>query len=169
MEKKALLPALFVEAASIANEHAYSLRDQMRCHRKFLINNNLKSIPRAEYLDVIDTIEQLTGKVLLHLAIEKLSEDLQQKWLKTHKSLPNTIARTAATTLLSRTKTHWVDGPLGNQGAAEASNFRHVIKLSDKGTINRLRGMEPQTILKETNNAIQADKRILEENLPIEV
>ena len=29
--------------------------------------------------------------------------------------------------------------------------------------------MEPQTILKETNNAIQADKGILEEHLPIVV
>ena len=79
MRKKALLPALFVEAASNTNEHAYSLRDQLRRDREFLINNDLKAIPRAVYLDVIDPIEQLTGKVLLHPAIEKLSKDLQQK------------------------------------------------------------------------------------------
>ena len=99
MRKKALLPPLFVGAASNANEHIYSLRDQPRSHRKLLINNNLKSILRAVYLDVINSIEQLTVKVLLNPAIEKLSEVLQQKWLKTHQFLTNTIATTAATTL----------------------------------------------------------------------
>ncbi len=169
MEKKALLPVLFVEAASNANEHAYSLRNQLRRHREFVINNDLKSIPRAVYLDVIDSIEQLTGKVLLHPKIEKLSEDLQQKWLKTHQSLTNTIATNAATTLQSRAKTQQLNGPPGNKDAAASSDFRLVIKLSDKGIIIRLRGIKPQTILKETNNAIQADKEILEEHLPIVV
>ncbi len=106
MRKKKPLPALFVEVASNANEHAYSLRDQLRRHRKFLINNDLKSIPRAVYLDAIDSIEQLTGKVLLHPAIEKLSEDLQQKWLKTHQFLTNTIATNKAMTTQSRAKAH---------------------------------------------------------------
>ena len=76
MGKKAQLPALFVEAASNANEHAYTLGDQLRRHREFLINNDLKSIPRAIYLDVIDLIEQLAGKVLAHPSLEKLSENL---------------------------------------------------------------------------------------------
>ncbi len=169
MEKKALLPALFVGAASNANEHEYSLRDQLRHHREFLINNNLKSIPRTVYLNVIDSIEHLTGKVLIHPAIEKLSKDLQQKWLKTHQSLTNTIATTTATTLQSRAKTYQLNSPPGNEGAAAASDFRLVIKLSDKGIITWLRGIEPQTILKETNKAIQADKEILEEHLPIVV
>ena len=84
MGKKAPLPALFVEAASNANEHAYSLRDQLRRHREFLTNNDLKSIPRAVYLDVIDSIEQLTGKVLLQPMIEKLSEDLRSKHINPH-------------------------------------------------------------------------------------
>ena len=44
-----------------------------------------------------------------------------------------------------------------------------MIKLSDKRILTRLRGMEPQTILKETNNAFQTDERILEEHLPIVV
>ncbi len=106
MVKKAQLPALFVEAASNANEYASSLRDQLRRHRKFLINNDLKSIPKAVYLDVIDSIEQLTGKVLLHPAIEKLREYLKQKWLETHQSLISTIDITAATTSLSRVQIH---------------------------------------------------------------
>ena len=110
---------------------------------------------------------------LLHPAIEKLSEDLQQKWLETHQSLTNTIATTAATTAAatsqSRAKAQQLDGPPGNESAAAASDFRLVIRLSDKSIITRLRGMEPQTILKETNNAIQADKGILEEHLPIVV
>ncbi len=169
MGKQAPLTALFVEAASNSNKHAYPPRDQLKRHRKFLINNDLKSIPRAVYLDVIDSIEQLTGKVLVHPAIEKLSEDLQQKWLKTHQFLTNTIATTAATTSQSRAKAHQLDSPPGNEDAAAASDFRLVIKLSDKGIITRLRGMEPQMILKETNNAIQADKGILEEHLPIVV
>ena len=167
--KKALLPVLFVEAASNANEDAYSLRDQLRRHRKFLINNDLKLIPRTVYQDVIDSIEQLTGKVLLHPSIEKLSEDLQQKWLKLHQSLNNPIATTAVTTSQSSAKVHQLDGPPGNKDVAAASYFRLVIKLSDKGIIIRLRGMELQTILKETNNAIQADKGILEEHLQIVV
>ncbi len=152
--KKALLPVLFVEAASNANEDAYSLGDQLRRHRKFLINNDLKLISRAVYQDVIDSIEQVTGKVLLHPSIEKLSEDLQQKWLKPHQSLNNTIATTGVTTSQSYAKAHQLDGPSGNKDAAAASYFRLVIKLSDKGIIIRLGGMELQMILKETNNAI---------------
>ena len=35
MGEKAPLPALFEEAASNANEHAYTLRDQLRRHREF--------------------------------------------------------------------------------------------------------------------------------------
>ncbi len=163
------MPALFVETAFNANEHAYSLRDQLRRQRIFLLNNDLKSTSRAVYLDVIDSIKQLTGKILPHPAIEKLSEDLQQKWLKTHQSFINTIATIEATTLHLHAKAHQLDGLLGNNGAAAASEFRLVIKLSDKGIITRLRGIEPQTILKETNNAIQADKGILEEHLPIVV
>ncbi len=169
MGKKAPLPALFVEAASNANEHTYSLRDQLRHHCEFLINNNLKSIPRVVYLDVIDSMKQLTRKVLLHPAIEKLSEDLQQKWFETYQSLTNTIATTEAMTSQSFAKAYQLDGPPGNKGAAAASDFRLVIKFSDKGIITQLKGMEPQTILKETNNAIQVDKRILEEHLAIVV
>ena len=115
MEKKALLPALFVEAASNANEHTYFLRDQLRRKRQFLINNNLKSIPRAVNLDVIDLIKQLKRKVLLHPAIEKLSEYLQQKWLKIYQSLTNAIATTAASTSQSRAKAHQLDAPSGNE------------------------------------------------------
>ncbi|MCJ1343653.1 hypothetical protein MMC31_001849, partial [Peltigera leucophlebia] len=92
MGKKAQLPALFVEAASNANEHAYTLRDQVRCHREFLINNDLNPIPRAIYHDVIDSIEQLVGKVLAHSSLEKLSKNLQEKWLEIHRSLSHTIA-----------------------------------------------------------------------------
>ncbi len=160
---------LFVETASNANEHAYSLKHQLRHNCKFLINNDLKSIPGAVYWDFINLIEQLTEKVLLDHSIEKLSEDLQQKWLKTHWSLTNAIATTAATTSKSRAKAHQLDSTPGNKVAAAASDFRLVIKLSIKGIIIWLRVMEPQTILKETNNAIQADKEILEEYLPIMV
>ncbi len=120
MEKKASLLALFVEATSNANEHTYSLRDQLRRHREFLINSHLKSIPRAVYLNVIDSIKQLTGKVLRNPAIEKLSEDLQQKWLETPQSLTNTIATTEATISQPRAKAHQLGGPPGNEVAATA-------------------------------------------------
>ena len=169
MGKKAPLPALFVEAASNANEHAYTLRDQLRRHREFLINNDLKSIPRAIYLDVIDSIEQLAGKVLAHPSLEKLSENLQEKWLEIHQSLTHTIVTNGATTSQSRTKAHQLDGPPGNEDAAAACDYRLVVKLSDKGVVARFRGLEPQLILKETNDAIRMNKGILEEHLPIVV
>lgn len=44
-----------------------------------------------------------------------------------------------------------------------------MVKLSDKGVVARFRGLEPQLILKETNDAIRMDKGILEEHLPIVV
>ena len=68
------MPALFVEAASNANEHIYALRDQLRRHREFLINKDLKSIARAIYLDVIDSVKQLAGKALAHPSLEMLSD-----------------------------------------------------------------------------------------------
>ena len=169
MGKKAQLPALFVEAASDANEHASTLRDQLRRHREFLVNNDLKSIPRAIYLDVIDSIEQLAGNVLAHPSLEKWSEDLLEKWLKTYQSLAHTIAANGATTSQIRTKAHQLDGPPGDEDPAAASDFKLVVKLSDKGVVARLRGIEPQLILKEANSAIRADKGILEEYLPIVV
>lgn len=167
IEGKVPLSALFVEAVSNANEHAYSLRDLQRRHRKFLINNDLKSILRVVYLDVFNLIKQLAGKVLLHPAIKKFSEDLLQKWLKTYQSVTNTISTTTSMTPQSGGKAHQMDGFPKNKDAASASDFRPVIKLSDKDVINHFRGMEPQTIMKEINNAIQVDKEILKEYLPI--
>ena len=69
----------------------------------------------------------------------------------------------------SHAKAHQLYGPPGKECAAAVSDFRLVIKLSDRGIITRSKGIEPQTILKETNNAIQADKGILAEHLPIMV
>lgn len=165
MGKKPPLPALFIEAASNANEYAYTPRDQLRRHREFLINNDPKWIPRAIYLDVIDSIEQLAGKVLAHPSLEKLSENLQEKWLETHQSLTHTIVTNGATASESCTKAHQLDGPPGNEDAAAASDFKIVVKLSDKGVVARLRGLEPQLILKETNDAIRMDKGIFGEHL----
>lgn len=40
------------------------------------------------------------------------------------------------------------------------------VKLSNKGVVARFRGLEPQLILKETNDAIRMDKGILEKHWP---
>ena len=107
--------------------------------------------------------------MLAHPSLENLSENLQEKWLETHQSLTHTIVTNGATTSQSRTKAHQLDGPPGNEDAAAASDYKLVVKLSDKGVVARFRGLEPQLILKETNDAIRMDKRILEEHLPIVV
>ena len=79
------------------------------------------------------------------------------------------IATNGATASQLRTKAHQLDGPPGNEDAAAASDYKLVVKLSDKGVVARLRGLEPQQILKEANDAIRVDKGILEEHLPIVV
>lgn len=53
-----------------------------------------------------------------------------------------------------RTKARQLGGPLGNEDAAAASDFNLVLKPSDKGAVARIRELEPQLILKETNDAI---------------
>ena len=42
-----------------------------------------------------------------------------------------------------------------------------MVKLLDKGVIAQFQGLEPQLILKETDNTILMAKRILAEHLPI--
>lgn len=92
---------------------------------------------------------------------------IQEKWLEAHQFLTHTIVTNGATTSQLRTKAYQLDCPPGNEDAAAASDYKLVVKLSDKGVVARLRGLEPQLILKETNDAIRKDKGILEEHLPI--
>lgn len=75
MGKKAPLLALFFEAAFNVNEYIYSLKDQLRYHGKFLINNDLKLIQGAICLDTMNSPKQFTGKILLYSAIKKLSKN----------------------------------------------------------------------------------------------
>lgn len=98
-----------------------------------------------------------------------MSENLQEKWLETHQSLTHTIVTNGATASQSRTKAHQLYCPPGNEDAAAASDFKFVVKLSDKGVVARFRGLEPQLTLKETNDAIRMDKGIFKEHLPIVV
>ena len=107
--------------------------------------------------------------MLAHPSLEKLSENPLERWLEIHQSLTYTIVTNGATTSQSRTNAHQLDGPRGNEDAAATSDYKLVVKLSDKGVVARFRGSEPQLILKETNDTIRMDKGILEENLPIVV
>lgn len=69
-------------------------------------------------LPVINSIEQLAGKVLTHPSHEKLSENLQGKWLEPHQYLTYTIFTNGATASQSRTKAHQLDCTPGNANAA---------------------------------------------------
>lgn len=61
-----------------------------------------------------------------------LSETVQAKRLKTHRFLTHSIATNGATTSQLSIKAHQLNGSPGNEDEAAASDYKLVIKLSEK-------------------------------------
>lgn len=159
MRKGSLLPALVVEQASNANKHAFVLRAQLRRNCEFIIDNNLRAIPRAKYLEAIDLVEELARKVLERPAFENLAEDLRSEWLATHYFITN-ASITPRKTLVKHDTAQLQAVPAGAKGATIADNYRFLVKVPDKGSVERFKGMEPQKILQEVNMAIKEDANV---------
>lgn len=76
-----------------------------------------------------------------------------------HCSITNTFSTIRGAAAKCGTAQSQVPFP-GIKGATIADDFKFLVKVSDKGFVERFRGMEPQKILQEINKAIEADPNI---------
>lgn len=122
-----------VIAALITKEHTFTLRGQLQRNHQLLFDHDLRSVPRAKHVEVIEAAEEPVKKALATIVWDAVAEESKGTFLETRHSLTNAITTTTGANVSKQTD-HYVLCPMFEGVGANFSSDTMAVEEVKKAT-----------------------------------